>query len=107
MVLGAEIGMLAMGLYALVTGKLILTKKRVVRGAAARLLALFALMPLPMTVIVAVVLGFLAAMLGMRVDEGAFKFAGIFIELTALVLSLIAVYAIGWAVGSDPADDPL
>ena len=40
-------------------------------------------------------------------SDGSIGLGPQFIELTALVLSLIALYAIGWPAGSDPADDPL
>ena len=47
MILGMEIGLAIFGLIALVKGKMTVSKNKVVVGAAARLLGLLALTPLP------------------------------------------------------------
>ena len=48
MLIVVEIGMLIFGIYALVTGKMPLNGKNIVRGAAARWLGALALVPLPL-----------------------------------------------------------
>jgi hypothetical protein len=57
MILGAEIGMLIVGIMALVQGRLPLTKTREVRGLPARLLAIVALLPLPLSFVGGLLLG--------------------------------------------------
>ena len=49
MVLGAEIGMLIMGFMALFKGKLTLSKTKVLYDARARVVGIFGLLPIPVS----------------------------------------------------------
>jgi hypothetical protein len=51
-ILGAQIGILLYGLYALFTGKFQLSKTRTVTGAYARLAGFVAMLPLPMSLLI-------------------------------------------------------
>ena len=96
MILGAEIGLLIMGIYALATGKLTLTKRRVVRGTRARLLAIIALLPIPITVLLGMILGIIFIGQGRSVSGSEFRWMATGIEAGVVVLCVIALYAIGW-----------
>jgi hypothetical protein len=105
MSLGAEIGLIIFGIYALITGKLTLTKNRIVRGAAARLIAVIALLPLPLSLGIWSIVGFIAAGRGEFLDPTnpwlQLKFG--LIEAGIVVGCLIAVYAIGLPVAARQA----
>lgn len=55
MILGMEIGLAIFGILALVRGKMTISKTKVVVGAPARLLGLFALTPLPLAFMAGVI----------------------------------------------------
>ncbi len=99
------IGMLILGGYALIAGKFTLTKTRVVRGTAARLLGVIALLPLPITFGVSFAIGFYYASRGQafRADEWRLTLSLI---AGGLVLGcLAAVYLIGWPLAESPDAD--
>src|SRR5262245_47678776 len=73
MILGAEIALLVMGLYALFAGKLTLTKQKVVRGTPARLLGILCLLPIPLSLLVGIVLGVGLAVQGQTVTENSVR----------------------------------
>lgn len=105
MILGAEIGLIIFGIYAMVTGKLTLTKTHIVRGTAARLIAVIALLPLPLSLAVVFTVGILAVNRGAILDpnDTSAQLKSIMIEAGIVVACLIAVYAIGWPVAARQA----
>jgi phage FluMu protein Com len=105
MILGAEIGLIIFGIYAMVTGKLTLTKTHIVRGTAARLIAVIALLPLPLSLAVIFTAGILAVNRGAILDpnDSSARLKYSLIEAGIVVGCLIAVYAIGWPVAARQA----
>jgi len=105
MLLFLEIGLVIFGIYALVTGKLTLSKNRIVRGAAARLIAVVALLPLPLSLAIGFIVGFIAAGRGEFLDPTnqslRLKFG--LMEAGITIACLIAVYAIGMPVAARQA----
>jgi hypothetical protein len=55
------IGMLVMGIYTLVTGKIKLSARKIVEGGMARLIGLILMVPLPLTLGIGLILGIAAA----------------------------------------------
>jgi uncharacterized protein (TIGR03000 family) len=102
MILGMEIAMLGMGLYALVTGKMTLTRNRVVYGAGARFLGLIALMPFPLAFLGGVVVGVEAAMSGRRLSDSSVQWTLIAIEGGAVVFCALLVYGLGMLMTCTP-----
>lgn len=99
MILGAEIGLLVMGIIAMVKGKLTLTKNRIVYGLPGRLIAIFALLPLPLALMIGVGIGVYHAIDNPQFDPNELqrRYGGVFIaiELGCIVLSLALLYGIG------------
>ena len=81
-----EIGMLLGGLYALITGKLSLSKTMQLEGWRARVAGIFLAAPLPLALVIGFILGF-AAGLGYLDPNNLTLFAGI-IELIIVFLGL-------------------
>lgn len=104
MILGLEIGMLIFGLVALVRGKFTLSKNKVVEGAAARLLGLLALTPLPLAL--AVVFLYVAASSPANPEKFAEdnKLTIALIEAGVVIGIAVLVFGIGAAIGKDPAE---
>ena len=102
MILGAEIGLLVMGIIALVKGKLTLSKTRVVHGTAARLLALIALLPLPLSFAAGLVYGVVVTARGGDVAADSARLTMIGAEVAILVGCIVALYAIGWTLAKPP-----
>jgi hypothetical protein len=108
MILGMEIGMLVVGLIALCTGKLTLSKKRVVTGGWARGIGVVLLMPLPLAFLAGVAIGFLRATGGLTMPEGEFRIllttaeAAIAFSCAGLAFALAASRPAGTA----PSDGP-
>lgn len=96
-----EVGLVIFGLIGLISGKLSLGKHYVVRGAAARWLGAVAMLPLPLSLGVGVIVGIILVARGGAIGPGAL----VIDDSTKLVLGLIeagitfgcliAVYAIG------------
>jgi hypothetical protein len=94
MVLGAEIVLVVMGIYALVTGKLTLSKKRKLRGNPARIAGLIMISP----IILALGFGFLIGILiGLGILPTDASILPTIIEIALIVGALIAVYFYGKA----------
>ncbi len=93
MIIGMEIGLLIAGLYALVTGKLTVTRNRVVYGAAARCLGLVALLPFPLMFGIGFIMG--AQMAARGEDPSALANNGALIALEAGTVIVCAVVFIG------------
>ena len=102
MLLGIEIGMIGVGLYALVAGKLTLTRNRVVYGAGARLLGLICLMPFILAFCVGFVMGFHAAVGGRTVDEATLKSTLTAFGLGAIVFCALLAYSLGMLMTRSP-----
>lgn len=104
MILGIEIAMIIVGLLALVRGRMTISKNKVVTGAAARLLGLVALTPLPVA-FAGVALYVAASAPG---DPERFvednKFAIMGIEAGVVIVIAILVFGIGAAIGRPPED---
>ena len=91
MIGGGILGMLIMVIYTLATGKLTLSKTRVVYGMPARAIALLCLVPMMLVCAYAIRLGGIANMPN-----------GIGLFLAAFVVSIIIVYALGWPFSESP-----
>jgi hypothetical protein len=107
MILGAEIGLAIIAIYALITGKLPLTRNRIVYGWKARVLALFGLMPFPVAFTIGLAIGIFTAAQGQPVNRD-FSLTGMMIvmELTVVVMCVAAMYGIGWALATGPPPPP-
>ncbi len=103
MILGMEIALLVLGILALATGKLTLTRTRVVRGWPARLLGLLAILPLPLCFLVGFILGFITVARGQPFDVQAQRLTLSLIEAGITLLCLVALYGIGWFLADDLA----
>src|SRR4051794_12157944 len=88
---GGITALLVMAVYTLVTGKLTLTKTRVVYGMPARATALLGLVPLMLVCAYSVRLGGIA-----NLSYGLPLFFG------ALAASVAVIYAVGWMFGESP-----
>ena len=92
MIGGGLVGMLVMVVYTLVTGKLTLTKTRVVYGTPARAAVLLGLVPLMLVCAYCIRLGGIA-----NLPNGLWMFLG------ALIVSIVVIYAVGWSFGGSPS----
>jgi hypothetical protein len=98
MILAAEIALLLMGLYALVVGKLYLSRQKVVYGAAARILALLCFAPMP--------LAFAATFLLVRNQSSdLIRWHVTVVEAGSLVFCTALMYIIGWPIAGPPWTD--
>jgi hypothetical protein len=102
MILGMEIGMLAVGLYALVTGKFPVTRNRAVYGAGARFLGLLSLMPLPLAFFAGVVVGTYQVVNGRSPTDPSLRWTLIAIEAGVVVLCALVVYGLGFLMTNSP-----
>jgi hypothetical protein len=102
MILGLEIGLLITGIYALATGKLTLSKNRVVHGPAARALGFVALLPLPLAFLIGFFLGVNAATRGQTLEEVKPLLIGV--EIAVVLLCGGIVLGVGLAVARDPEE---
>jgi hypothetical protein len=103
MILGIEIAMLVIGLLALVRGRMTISKSKVVTGAAARLLGLVALTPLPVAL---AAVGLYVAAAGGAADPERFvedkRVTITLIEAGVVIGIAILVFGIGAAIGRPP-----
>jgi hypothetical protein len=90
MILGMEIGMFIMGVYALATGRMTLWRNRVVHGPVARFLGLVAMAPVPLTVLLAV---------GPRAlvtrHDPSHRWHLVALEVGAISLCIVVIYVLG------------
>jgi hypothetical protein len=93
MIIGAEIGMLIYGLFALVKGEFGLGKEKKIYGLPARLCALICLAPLPLRFCGGFAYGFCLGLSGVDPERIAVDYRPIFagIEIGVLVLVIIFV----------------
>src|SRR5437773_1370836 len=106
MILGAEIGLLVLGIYGLTTGKLTLSKTRVVEGPAARWLAVVCMLPLPLSFVVGFVIGFTTAARGQPWNPDSWRWTLILIEGGIVVACVAVVYTVGWGLAEHPEQRP-
>jgi hypothetical protein len=104
MILGIEIALLILGIYALATGKLTLSKNKVVQGTPARLLGIIGLVPLPLAFLAGVAYGATQAAQGKDVTSDSVRWTLTGIEAGIVVVCLIALFAIGFAIAKPPED---
>jgi hypothetical protein len=102
MILGAEIALVVLGIYALVKGKLTLTKKKVVYGTPARLLAIIAFLPMPLSLMIGVIYGVVLTVKGQDVTSPGVRLTMIGIEAGVLILCTAALYGLGWQLAKPP-----
>lgn len=91
MIVGGIVGLLIAVIYTLVTGKLQLSKTRMVYGTPARGAALLGLVPLMLLTAFAVRVGGIANLPN-----------GILVFLGALAASIGVIYAVGWPFSESP-----
>ena len=93
MILGAEIALIVMGVYALITGKLLTSKKSkyVLQGWPARVIGLICLLPIPLAFVTSVVVATIFLTLGKPVNQESFFLVGAGIEIGVLILCVIVV----------------
>src|SRR4051812_47520397 len=93
MIIGAEVAMLIMGLYALIVGKLMTNKKakHVVQGWPARLIGVICLLPLPVSLVACTAVAALLVARGRPVTRESFFWVGTAIEGSIVLACVIAV----------------
>jgi hypothetical protein len=105
MILGAEIGMLMLGIYAIVTGRVPLTKTKVLTGPLARPLGSLLLAPIPVAYLAH---GFLHAHFVTNrkpVGGSQFLWTMIGVEGAIVIVCLAIFYIVAWANATDPTAD--
>jgi len=102
MILGAAIGLIIVGIIALVKGKLQLTKNKYVYGTPARLLALVALAPIPLWIMIIGALAVGNVAQGREVTAGSLQWTSIGIEVGVLLTCVALIYGIGWKIAETP-----
>jgi uncharacterized protein (TIGR03000 family) len=101
MILGMEIALFCLGLYALVTGKMTLGKNRVVHGAAARMLGVIALLPVPLAVFVGLVICVVMGPGALSPANPSNRWLAFAVEGGAIVFCVVVIYGVGGlAVGA-------
>jgi MFS family permease len=96
----AEVIMLIGGLYALIAGKLKLTKNLRLEGWRARVAGLILASPMPLAFVIGALLGVLVGT-GVLPEE-VVDYAG-FVDIALVLLALVAVVIFGYAVRPKPA----
>jgi hypothetical protein len=102
MILGAEIAMIVLGLMAIVTGKMTLSKTKVVFGTPARILGVVAMLPMPLAFITAVPVAIVMGLQGRAVMTNSAKLTFTLIELGIVVACMVIIYAVGGKYAEDP-----
>src|SRR5262245_61866839 len=95
MVLAAEIALLLMGIYAVVTGRFLLTRGRVVYGGPARMLGFLASVPLALALAITFLFVRDPANESMRSNV-------MIIEVGSVLACLALIYIIGWPIAGPP-----
>jgi hypothetical protein len=93
MIIGAEVAMLVIGLYALIMGKLPTNKKakHVVRDWPARIIGVICLLPIPLALLVSMAVAALFVAQGRQVTPESFFWVGTAIEGSIVVACVVAV----------------
>jgi hypothetical protein len=95
MILTMQLVLFCMGLQSLVTGKLPLGKNRVVRGSAARILGVVAMLPFPLALGVGFAVGVIMGLNGRSTIDPSLRWIFIAAEFGVIVLCLIVIYSVG------------
>jgi hypothetical protein len=95
MILGAEIGMIVIGIIALVKGKLTLSKKKVVYGTPARFLAIITFMPLPTAFVIGAIVATASVAQGRTITQENFRGTAAAIEAAVVIFYIVLLYAVG------------
>jgi hypothetical protein len=93
MILGAEVALIVLGLYILIKGKELPNKKSkfIITGWPLRFMGIICLLPIPLSFLGGVALGIWWVMQGKDVKDRSFFWAGTALELSVLVLCLLAI----------------
>lgn len=93
MILGAEIALLYIGLYALIKGTFPISKKakHVVRGLPARVIGVICLLPLPLAFVVSFFVAMIFVAQGREVTQKSFFWVGTVIEGSIVMSCIVAV----------------
>jgi len=107
MIIGAEVALLIIGLYALFTGKLPTNKKskHTVQGWPARVIGIIGLLPLPLSFVVATGVAMLFVLQGREVTHESFFWVGTAIEGSTVLLCVAAIVIIS-RVYRTPLEQP-
>jgi hypothetical protein len=111
MIIGAEVALLFLGLYALIAGKLPTGKKakHEVRGWPARVVGIICLLPLPLSFLVGSIVAVLMVAQGKEVTRESFFWLGTAIEgsivLACAVTAGVLARVYRTPVEQTPADD--
>jgi hypothetical protein len=105
MIIGAEVAMLVLGLYALFAGQLLTGKKAkyVVRGWPARLISVIYLLPIPLAVLVNATVVTVLVASGRPATRESFVWVGTAIE-GLIVFTCDAVAVVLWRVYRTPVE---
>jgi hypothetical protein len=91
MILGAEVALFLVGLYALITGKLPTgaKSKHVVRGWPARAIGAIGLLPVPLSFVLAMAVAILFAVQGRDLRDRSLVWVGMAIEVAVVVTCVV------------------
>src|SRR2546422_7657003 len=99
MLLVAEIAALAMGIVGVSTGKITLSRKRVITGPAARWIGVMLILPLPVALVAGLVVGVLMEAAGAVRNQAAMAndlwLMGFIIELSIFAVCVVIATLIG------------
>ncbi len=100
-----QIGMLVMGLIALFSGKLSLTKAMTLKGAAARLAGLIMIAPLPINLGVGFVVGLTVASQGRQFNFQEWQMTFILLEVGVTLGCLLIAFLVAATMGAPDDSD--
>lgn len=106
MICGLQIGLAIFGLIALIRGKMTISKTKVVVGAPARLIGLLALVPIPLTLGVGMLIGIAKVAEGGNPEKIAEDNRGLLmgVEIGIVIVTAILVFGLGAALGVSPSE---
>jgi WD40 repeat protein len=104
MIIGLEIGMLVAGLYALIRGRLPVTRDRVLHGAAARVTGVVLLLPIPLAFLVGLVYGLLFGLGAPPADLQKLQTTGHLIEAGVALACLAGSMVLAWSLSPGPKE---
>lgn len=100
-----QIALAIWGIVVLFTGKLTVSKTKVVQGTAARLLGLLMLMPFPVAFMIGVAVGAWGAASGRDLED--LQMTLMAVDAGLVIGTAVLVLAIAHAIGKSPVQDPL
>lgn len=106
MICGLQIGLAIFGLIALIRGKMTISKSKVIVGTPARLIGLLALVPIPLTLGVGMLIGIAKVAEGGNPEKIAEDNRGLLmgVEIGIVIVTAILVFGLGAALGVSPAE---